>query len=221
MSWSEEIEPMFMKVHNIQVLVKQTRIGTKLHISFSQLFYKELGEPKRVIVRNGTGENEGKVQLQFQSKGKTEVKEFPKGGARIIAKAPDWVTKEFNLAPIPAELLEKSHDYIIIALPRSKWEETIREVSVPEPESESKSVRHLADNILDGKINATNYLRGKGHIVSVSELGVYSIDKRVRDRLEVLKMINRHREVQELPPITLDQVDWKLTSGIAKKPNSI
>jgi len=204
MSWGNELEPTFMLVPKVAAIVRETRSGTKLHLHISESFCKELdlAECNNVVVQSGQDEYEGKTRLEFVTSGKTKVTAFSKGGKRIIVPAPSSVPKGFNIGAIPAEVLKGpwGRNVVVIGLPIDKWREILTEPTLAAPTITSLSSE---------RISATNYLRLKGHSVYVTESGVYKIDQKLRSREEVLKMINYHRNVQELAPVSFDEIDWK------------
>jgi hypothetical protein len=209
-----------MRQPAVSAYLRMTKTGKRLSIFFGGMTLDEIGGLGDIAVFFGSGDHEGKVLLSRAPDDKPfKVTKATKGSGRLMLPAPDR-TPDRDTTTEPCHI-EKSvaDDGWIVTLPIGKWNSAgpivPKPKAVPNPrvsgaEPTAAQVRAAKqdDSIcegVDGKIDATDYLRKKGHELKIIR-GRIQLDGEIVADSAILSKINFHRNARGLPPLNRDGV---------------
>lgn len=222
MSW-EDATPVVPKiVHNCRASVSILADGrSKIMLSFSDPFYREMGEPRTLIIQCGAADKLGLVRLVPDPHGKFVVNEMEKGGARVYLSLPPTMPKRERdvescevidrpVLPPPSSDTEKAALPLgaawVIKLPMDAWAAQ----SVPKPVVPTKPKEDApapGAHTSTRRLNAADYLKKNGIGCNRLAGDWWQIQGVKVTRLEVLSRVNEIRRRADLPMLGLEDIE--------------
>lgn len=208
MSW-DDLEPIVHTTPNCKASVTIHKDGiVRVGLSFSDAFYQLVGRPEKVDIQAGSGENEGKIRVALNPKGKFFIRTLARRGARVQIKAPPYIqTRVRDLEP--CEIVERDAKAFVVALPMAAWaaqgaaSAKIERTVAPAPKPNGEDAQ---PQTLRGKLDVVEYLDKKG-VKVVRKGGNYSIDGSLETKMGCMTIVNRHRRAAGLEAIGLADFD--------------
>lgn len=197
--WAD-MEPVVRIVPRAKASISILKGGiAKVTLSFSETFYKEIGEPKVCDVQGGTGENAGKVRLVFRKEGKFSINELGKGGARVTLPLPEGAPNRDRDSEA-CEVISKSKADAIIALPLKAWTDQVAPKMVGAIIPKANGNGAAPGVTATQKFNVVEYLIGKGMKVTRDGDG-YRVGREFESKASIVTIANRYRRAEGLPTL--------------------
>jgi len=182
----------------------------KIALILSASLKDEFGDPAKADVSAGTGDDEGKLLVEFSKDGAFDVRNFVHGGCRIFVPVPEGLPDK----PTPAcacSLGEKAKASVVVCLPVEAWRREIAgRLAQPRPGPEAPSAappQGPPKPRLNGEIvDVVDYLGKKGVKVSRLAGGRFMLFGETVTIGRVLNEVNKHRDEAGLTPLAHSQV---------------
>jgi hypothetical protein len=134
MSWGSPLPPFVKIVPKMRAAICVTKAGAKIHLTASDIFYRELGEPERVNVLPGMNENAGKIMIVPADDGSTPVTAFERGGGRIIIPIIEGVPEGYEFEAIACDVgeVDTGTRSVVLTLPVKAWADGVARAEAAE-----------------------------------------------------------------------------------------
>lgn len=206
MSWID-VEPIVRTVPNAKASLIINADGiARINISFSDPFYRSMGEPTKCHVQAGTGDKLGMVRI-VPGKGKFEINALGKGGGRMQIRAPDGIAPRVRESETCPSVDKDGADAYVITLPIAAWASQVAAPSADRPLPRKDPSAAPQRPASTDPIDAVAYLTSKGlKITRLATPGKFTVAGQQQTKADVLTQINRYRRNSELPVVGLDDV---------------
>lgn len=203
MSWGAPLPPFVKIVPRLRASISITKQGTKIHLTASDTFYRELGAPAQVNVLPGVGANVGKVMIVPAADGTIPMQPFERGGGRIVIPIIDVVPADYEFEAIACEVgpVDPNDRSVVVTLPVQAWREAIAGLEAETPPSPPPTKRDEPDTSHLKPFDLEGYLRKKGHNVMRLTSPLYQIDGKRTGLPQAISQANAHRRAANLPEI--------------------
>lgn len=200
MSWGAPLPPFVKIVPRMRASISVTKAGTKIHLTASDTFYREMGEPVQVNVLPGVGENAGKVMIVPAEDGALSFVPFDRGGARVMIPVIEGVPADYEFEAIACEVgpVDPANHSVVVTLPVQAWREGVASVEVPATPAPPPAARSEPSKPFD----IETYLRKKGHTVTRMSSTLFLIDGKRTGLPQTIFQANVHRKAANLPEIS-------------------
>lgn len=225
MSWADA-SPVLKIVHPVKAGIDIAADGrAKLNITFSEPFFRELGEPKAMNIQAGKDDNLGMIRLVPAADGAFAVREYGRGGGSVQMILPAGITPR-NREIEPCEIVERPKGAKdagvaalledaawIVRLPLQAWDRQggaapmqpakTQVQTPPAPKVAVASPTHTSTRPL----NAADYLKKKGIRCARLAGEWWQLENERVPRIEILGRVNELRRRDDLPALAIDQIE--------------